>query len=241
MLLKVLAGLVLLMVIGVATALYLLRDANRFKPELEEIIHAQTGVPVKIEGDLSWAFFPPISLTAEAISADYEGTRYSLERLAVDVDLMTAITSGDINQWQVDAFAVDNLEMTTDGDVTHLESLRVHDFAPDAASPFTAELTHTAAGEPEVPLSVDGNIVYHLEGNQIDVLDTHFATTDASGTCDATTTLLDTETTEDPPDALIPVSMWRGFNWDRILRARSSHHARGELCGRHAESAEHWR
>ena len=53
---------------GAAAAAYVLHDPNRFKPEIETLLERQTGVPVRIAGDLSWSLWPSVSCRASPSS-----------------------------------------------------------------------------------------------------------------------------------------------------------------------------
>ena len=228
-LLRAVISLLVLLVIVAGVALYLLQDPNRFKPELVKIIEAQTGVPVRIDGDLSWKLFPPISLSAQKISADYEGTEYTLGSLILDVNLMSVIQTQDIDQWQIKALQLKDLHLRQEADETHLKHLRLRDFKPGVASPFDAELTYRSGDEPAIPLKVEGHIAYFMDANRLQLNNTHFETTDASGVCDLQATLKDSNQTNvdtgggdgvvgdgvvGDDSAIIPLEVWRGIDWE---------------------------
>src|SRR6476620_7973206 len=59
------------LVVVVAGVSWLLSDANRYKPQLVELIHSRTGLVVAIKGDLSWRLWPPVQLLAKDITADW--------------------------------------------------------------------------------------------------------------------------------------------------------------------------
>ncbi len=65
--------LITLVVLGtfVAGVWWLLSDANRYKPQLVELIQSRTGLAVGIRGDLSWRLWPPVQLVAKDITADW--------------------------------------------------------------------------------------------------------------------------------------------------------------------------
>lgn len=216
-LLRTIVTLVILVVIVLGVALYLLQDPNQFKPEIEELIQAQTGVPVKIGGDISWKLFPPLSLSVAAVSAQHEGVDYDLDTLKLDVNLMSVIRTQDLNQWQIQALDVDGLTMRQNGDVTHIEHARLKDFQPAKASPFNAKLSFTPAVGTPIPLTVDGNVAYDLDASRLTLTSTRFETlydtTEAAGLCDLEATMKSVVSPPDLADAIIPVSVWRGFDW----------------------------
>jgi uncharacterized protein involved in outer membrane biogenesis len=59
------------LVVAVAGVWWLLSDANRYKPQLVELVHSRTGLVVAINGDLSWRLWPPVQLVAKDVTADW--------------------------------------------------------------------------------------------------------------------------------------------------------------------------
>ena len=55
----------------IAVAWWLLSDANRYKPQLVELIQEHTGLMVAIRGDLKWRLWPPVQLVAQNVTADW--------------------------------------------------------------------------------------------------------------------------------------------------------------------------
>jgi hypothetical protein len=212
-LLRMILSLVLLVLVAAGIGLYLLQDANRFKPELETIIADQTGVPVVIDGDLSWQLLPPLTLSAASISADYEGTSYALGSLQLDINLMSVVRTRDINQWEIKALTLSDLTIAQGTNLTHLRAFRLTDFKPSVASPFKATLTHQSGEAPPLPLEVEGLIAVDPATQELQLTSTRFETTDASGVCDMTATARSTSVASDPEDAIIPVSIWRSVDW----------------------------
>ena len=68
---KFLLAVALVLVVSIAGIAWLLSDANRFKPQLVELIQTHTGLAVAIHGDLSWRLWPPVQLVAQDVSADW--------------------------------------------------------------------------------------------------------------------------------------------------------------------------
>ncbi|MCB1686106.1 MAG: AsmA family protein [Pseudomonadales bacterium] len=230
-LLRTILTLGILLAILVGAGLYFLQDPNRFKPEIEAQIEAQTGVPVKIGGDISWKLLPPISLAVADVSARHEGADYSLATLKLDANLLSVIRTRDINQWQIDALVIDDLILRQSGDITHIHQARLTDFSPGRASPFEAKLTFTAAapdaagedarasggGDGTIPLTVKGNVAYDLDESRLSLTDTRFDTaydtTEAAGLCDLDLVMKPGVLPPDAADAIIPLTVWRGFDW----------------------------
>ena len=93
-----LLSLLVLVAIILAVVSWLLSDPNRFKDELTELIHDQTGLTVRVRGDLSWRLWPPVQLVANDVSAawgeDTDDPLVSVAALALDADLLPLL-SGD--------------------------------------------------------------------------------------------------------------------------------------------------
>ena len=156
-LLRTLIGLAIAALIAVAIG-YFLQDANRFKPEIQAFIEERTGVVVDITGDLSWRFFPPLGISAAGVLTEYEGSRYELGELVLDLSFMSVVRNRDINQWEVVALTLKDLLIAQGDEVTEIDSFQLRNFKPATPSPFTASLTQKpAAGEP-LPLTLDGMI-----------------------------------------------------------------------------------
>jgi uncharacterized protein involved in outer membrane biogenesis len=51
---RILMILLWIVLLGGGFVFYWIQDANRIKPELEQLIEEQAGIPVTIGGDLSW-------------------------------------------------------------------------------------------------------------------------------------------------------------------------------------------
>src|SRR5262245_29043882 len=67
----VLIILLVLVVGGIGAVLWLLRDPNAFRPELESLINDRTGLKVRFDGDLSWRLWPPVQLVVHDVAADW--------------------------------------------------------------------------------------------------------------------------------------------------------------------------
>jgi len=68
---KFLLAVTVVLVVFVTGIGWLLSDANRFKPQLVELIQINTGLAVAIRCDLAWRLWPPVQLVAQDVSADW--------------------------------------------------------------------------------------------------------------------------------------------------------------------------
>ena len=199
-----------LIALGIA---YFLQDANRFKPEIQAFIKEHTGAHVDITGDLSWRFFPPLGLSAAGVLTEYEGSRYELGELVLDVSFMSVVKSRDINQWEVLALTLDDLVIAQGEEVTEIDAFQLRNFKPATPSPFTASLTQKPAGGDPLPLELEGMIAIDPGARTAALSDTRFETTQASGVCNLDAAYQESSQPPDPEGAIIPVSIWRTVDW----------------------------
>ncbi len=243
-LLRLLIGLAVVIAVAIGAIFFVLKDANRFKPEVQAAIEEQTGAKVEIAGDLSWELIPPLSLSAADISAEYDGGRYALGSLGLKLDLMSVLRSRDINQWEVVALVLKNLTVDQEGSLTTVERFELRNFKPATPSPFEAELTQRSAEGEERPLSAKGLIAIHLDTHRASLTETRFETTEASGLCNVDATLREGTQPPDPEDAIVPVSLFRSVDWsggcllDRLtLEDENFHDVTVELANRGGKSS----
>jgi len=111
---KFLLGSLVAIVVVVAVVAYLLSDANRFKPQIVELIHDRTGLVVAIRGDLGWRIWPPVQLVANDVVADWvadpQDPMLTAKTLRLDADL-TPLLSRD-PKLVVQGVAIDGLHAT---------------------------------------------------------------------------------------------------------------------------------
>jgi hypothetical protein len=209
-----LLALVVVLVVSGATLLYLLQDANRFKPRLQALIEDQTGVPVRIDGDLQWRLWPPLSLRAEAVHADHEGQAWDIGRLTLNLDLLDLISNPQ--QWEVQSITLDDVVMRQHGDLLEVTQARIDDLAPNQPAALKAALSYTPDGQESVPVGVDGHVRVDPASGGLALIDTRIETPMALGTCNAQAAP-NPAPLESPAapskEALIPVAVFRAFDW----------------------------
>lgn len=109
---KFVVGLLVLIGLIVGGLIWILSDPNRFKPELLTLIAEQTGLKVRIGGDLAWRLWPPVQLVASDLAADWEDPDQDpllkAAQLRLDADLLPLL-SGD-PKLVVDGVAISGLQ-----------------------------------------------------------------------------------------------------------------------------------
>ena len=95
----------------IAVAWWLLSDANRYKPQLVELIQERTGLSVAIRGDLKWRLWPPVQLVAQDVTADWAADApepmLAARSLSLDADVWPLLAKN--RKLVVQGVAVDGL------------------------------------------------------------------------------------------------------------------------------------
>src|SRR5258705_13853925 len=68
---KFLLTLLVIVAVVIGGLSWLLSDANRFKPELIDLVRTNTGLQITVDGTLAWRLWPPVQLVADGVSADW--------------------------------------------------------------------------------------------------------------------------------------------------------------------------
>ncbi|MCZ6708813.1 MAG: AsmA family protein [Gammaproteobacteria bacterium] len=214
---RLLVTLLGLLLLSGGFVFYWIQDANRFKPELEALIEEQTGVPVRINGDLAWRLFPPLSLTARSVTADVDGVAWTVGYLALDLDVMTIIQTRDVDRWRIQSLTLNDVTMADDSGRLDVHALTVSNFAVGAAAPVTASLIYTPVGSEPIPLELTALVAYQTNPTLISIADANFSSTAAAGVCNLEATPTDRGAPGPAPmpkaGDLIPVEIWRSYDW----------------------------
>lgn len=196
-----------------AAASYLLKDPNRFKPELESLIEEQSGVPLTIGGRLEWRLWPPISITAADLSADYQGQQWHVGRLTLDLDAIAAVR--DPSRWRVQSLTVDDATLREEGSLLTVSQARLSDLAPNRPAPLSARLSYAAEGQAPLPVNLNGKVSLDPDTLGLTLKDTRVETSNAEGTCDLGARPV-VNPVAGPPvtdEDLIPVDVFRAYSW----------------------------
>ncbi len=216
-LIMIIAGLVGLLIIAGVALLWLLKDPNQYKDQIEALIEENAGIKINIEGDLSWRLWPPIVLQAADLSFENEETKYDLERLSVHANATALLASEP--DLQIQSLELGGLTMSDKrfDSVTEVTTLTLTDFSLNKASPLHIEAI-TGVGTPEpTPFEMDALITYRQDDDAVDVNNIEFETAGIVGTCDAVVTQLSREPTSNHAETsedLLPLDTFRAQDWD---------------------------
>ena len=206
-----------LIVLGGGFVFYWIQDANRLKPELEDLLETETGVKLRIGGDLAWRLWPPLSLVAHNVEADHQNQSWSIERLALDISVASLLRNP--GQWVVQAISLSDAEMREDGDLLEVQSLTLQDFSPGVPAPVHSQIVYTPHGRAPVPLAMNGMLTFDPAGKRLIAEGTRFETDLAEGTCDLSLAARPTPSLRRPPATpagateLVPLALIREHDW----------------------------
>lgn len=215
----ILVAVIVVAAAGAAAAAYVLQDPNRFKPQLEALIARQSGVPLKIGGDLSWRLWPPVSLAAAELSADHQGRQWHVGRVTLALDPLKVLESP--KQWQIQSLTLADVTLRDQGSLLALSEAHLAELTPNRPAPFSAALRYVPVeGAGAIPLQVDGMLTVDPAGASLRLDDTRFETTDAAGSCDARATQVAAAApvpAADPAD-VIPLDVLLRYDWQSDCR-----------------------
>lgn len=108
-LLKVLAGLVLIIIVAVV-AISIIFDPNDYKPQIQELAKEKASIDLQINGDIGWSIFPTLGLQLMQVDAKtLEGEPLaSLKSAQVAVNI-PALLAGKV---KMNGITVDGLDLT---------------------------------------------------------------------------------------------------------------------------------
>jgi len=165
-------------------ALWLLQDANRFKPDLARMIGEATGYEVELAGELSWQLWPPITLAATNLGFRNDEDDYQIGPLNVKANALDLLRGGALT---VEGLVIRNLVMTdrTLGDITEIPVLEVDRFEPGKPSEFSAgvAIPGTSTGDSRSRIQLDGVVTWLKDADALDIGELDFAYDGIRGSC----------------------------------------------------------
>lgn len=215
-LLAVVAFAVTLAIVG-GVALWLLQDANRFKPDLARMIGEVTGYEVDLAGELSWQLWPPITLAATNLGFRSAGDDYQIGSLNVKANALDLLRGGALT---IEGLVIRNLVMTdrTLGDITEVPVLEVDRFEPGKPSGFSAavDIPGGSTGDSRRRIQLDGVVTWLKDSDALEIGELDFATDGIHGNCAGKVYHLTREplvATARTPDDLLPLETLRSMDW----------------------------
>jgi hypothetical protein len=201
----------------VVGALYWVQDANRLKPDIEALIADQTQVEVRINGDIAWELWPPLTLVVSDVEARQPDRTVTVGTLELEVDL-SAIWQ-DVNAWRVTSLELTDLALTGQGATTSISRFALSDFRPRQAAPFAVDLVHSPEQGAPTSVAANGLLTYEPASGdapqRLSFTETDIVTDLAEGTCSGDLT----ERMDVPanlpasgPDDLLPVALLLSYN-----------------------------
>ncbi len=135
---------VLVVVVGGLLA-WVLGNPNQFKPELTALIEDQTGLKIRIDGDLAWRLWPPVQLLAAGVSADWDDPDQApllqVAELRLDADLLPLLSAKP--KLKVDGVVIDGLHanLIQTGDTANWTPPGYSDVPPPVPVPPPSDAT----------------------------------------------------------------------------------------------------
>ena len=158
---KSLIWLILVVIAAVIIGAFIwVQDANQFKPDIEALIAEHSDAGLKINGDLSWQLWPPLTLNVEDIVATQPDRDISAGRLDLKVDLSAMWQ--DVNAWKVTSLILQDVAIVDDTATTHIDQFTLSNFRPGEPAPFSIDILQTYA-DSEAPMSAElvGELTYY--------------------------------------------------------------------------------
>ncbi len=153
-------GILLALVVALAIGAFLyLQDANRLKPEIEQLISEQSGYTTRIKGDVSWSLLPPLKLKVAEVELTRSEDQITAAMLVLNMDL--SAMWNDMNQWQVSELTLLDALYTADGAVTQLNKFDIKDFRLGEPAKVFADVIYTAEPDAEpIAARMNGWVTY---------------------------------------------------------------------------------
>ncbi len=214
--LLIILGVVIGLVVAVGIGLtWMLKDPNRFKPELETLIEQNTGMRVSLDGDLDWQLWPPVMLTAQDVAFEDDESVYQLERLALAARLGALLSSGEL---QIQSIRLVDLEIRDKrfDDVTRVNSFTVRNFTEGKAFPLQADITLVDPDEGDTPVAIAATATFDSDADTLRLSEMAVDYDGIDAICDVTVSNLSRDPSMDHQetrDDLLPLDTFRSLDW----------------------------
>lgn len=206
--------LVIIVVVLLAAAgalVWLTGDANRFKPQIEAELSRLAERDVKLNGDLSWQLFPPVTLSAKDVVASDDESVITVGELQADIDALSLLNPPE--EWRINNVTILNGTQTEDGTELVVRRAEIDDFRFGQSTPVAAQGRYTS-GDVTYPFTVRGDVIYDREQDTLDLKSRELSVAGTSANCDIKVTGLARDSLEPfSKDELIPTDTYRQYDW----------------------------
>lgn len=210
---RVFLVIVIVVLLAAAGALFWLTgDANRFKPQIEAELSRLSERDVKLNGDLSWQLFPPVTLSARDIVASDDESVIKVGELQADIDALSLLDPPE--DWRINNVTILNASQTKDGTELVVRRAEIDDFRFGQSTPIAAQGRYTSDGV-TYPFTVRGDVTYDREQDTLDLASRELSVAGTSANCDIKISGLARESLEPfSKDELIPTDTYRQYDWN---------------------------
>jgi hypothetical protein len=222
---KYLLGLALVVAAIAAIFAYRFGDAERLREPLETYFSERTGLPVRIDGDLAWHFFPPLQLRITELSAGDQNAqrRGSLAATALRISPWSAMLApNEPSRWTINAFTLDDLQYVDGRRHYQIIDFEIHELKDRTSAPFSTSLAYDdgrpnaqGVSEPQT-LNLNGSMLLATSSLSMTFSDVAVAGSLAQGKCDASFALdynATTQSLSSSKDDLVSVADLRDTRW----------------------------
>lgn len=196
---------------AVGALVWLTGDANRFKPQIEAELSRLSEREVKLNGDLSWKLFPPVTLSARDVIASDDESVVTVGELQADLDALSLLNPPE--EWRINNVTILNASQTKDGTELVVRRAEIDDFRFGQSTPIAAQGRYTS-GDVTYPFTVRGDVNYDREQDRLDLKSRELSIAGTSANCDIQVTGLARDSVEPfSKDELIPTDTYRQYDW----------------------------
>ncbi len=190
---------------------------ERLRTDLSTLLSDRTGRDVQINGPIEWRWFPHANLRIADLAANGGRDTHQADELSLVVGWLSLVRP--VSRWRIESFRVSGFERRTQEATLTVSHLTVHDYAPEALTPFDAQLEfHPVATDLIHTLHATGRFRFTPEPWALEIATTRLRGNTANGLCDARVS--DNGRTADAvdpaPATLRPVvsaRTWQTRNW----------------------------
>ena len=137
--------LALVLIIGIAIAVLLSKEASEQKRQLAQWLGDSTGYDVAIDGDLSWRLIPSMGVSVSNIIATDDGQEIQVERINMEFRFRDLF--GDVASWEISHLNLSEIRVVDKSAALRVSDLHLRNFAPNSPGQFQAELEYAPTAQ----------------------------------------------------------------------------------------------